>query len=204
MLVGQDWGTPAANPDMMKTIELIQSGTKNIRYYKEENILDTDKNLAKLFQKCFHCNIKSTSPGKRLFFTNYSMGYRHDKQTGGMTKGLLRKDKELFDELVAAIKPKMIICLGKDVFEVVSDRPVRGFSEYFKNEHKPFVRHFPKEKSIPVYGVPHCGYGGIKNAGDMNNVEEIWKYIAKNSMDYIITLMIPKMVHGEKYKALKY
>ena len=181
MLVGQDWGTPSANLEMMKTIEQIQSGTKDIQYYKEENTLDTDKNLAKLFQKCFHCNIETTSPGKRLFFTNYSLGYRKNKQTGDMTKGLLRKDKELFEDLVAAIKPKIIICLGKDVFEVVTGKTVKGFSEHFKITETPFIRSFPEKESIPVYGVPHCGYWGIKNAGGIDKVENIWRYIAAHS-----------------------
>ncbi|MBR3581402.1 MAG: hypothetical protein IKN95_10495 [Lachnospiraceae bacterium] len=180
LLVGQDWGSPSADSKTIEFIRLIQSGTKQAKYFKEDGISDTDKNLVYLFKHCFQCNIKSNFPGKRLFFTNYSLGYRKDKQTGDMTKGLLRKDKELFEDLVTAIKPKIIICLGKDVFEVVSGRTVKGFTEYFKTEQKPFVRPFPNNESIPVYGVPHCGYWGIKNAGGMDNVTEIWRYIAKH------------------------
>lgn len=50
-----------------------------------------------------------------------------------MTKGLLLEDKELFDDLVASIKPKMIICLGKLTYEVVSGVKADGVCKEIKN-----------------------------------------------------------------------
>ena len=38
-------------------------------------------------------DIMSTDPGMRLFFTNYSLGYRNGRQSGGMTKKLMKEDE---------------------------------------------------------------------------------------------------------------
>ena len=73
LLVGQDWGSPSADSKTMESIRLIQSGNKQAKYFKENGISDTDKNLVFLFENCLHCRIKSNVPGKRLFFTNYSL-----------------------------------------------------------------------------------------------------------------------------------
>ncbi|WP_196805239.1 hypothetical protein [Butyrivibrio sp. WCD2001] len=68
----------------------------------------TDRNLKDLFQ-CLGCDVGKKDPGKRILFTNYCLGYRKGYETGGMTKQLLDMDSELFDDLVNAVKPRIII-----------------------------------------------------------------------------------------------
>lgn len=175
MLVGQDWGSPKNNPDLIAKIEKIQKG-EEILYYLDEPS-PTDRNLSDLFKKTFNIDIKGNNPEKRVFFTNYCLGYRKGNESGGMTKTLMKKDEELFDELVLAIKPKIIICLGKMTYEMVSKTRVKNFVKTL-NEGKPFVGKYPFDERIKVYGVPHCGALGEKNIGGYEKMLEVWKGIS--------------------------
>lgn len=70
--------------------------------------------------KCLGCDIEKADSGQRLLFTNYSLGYRKGSEQGGMTKTLLQEDESFFDDLVIALNPKIIICLGKITYEAVT------------------------------------------------------------------------------------
>ncbi len=180
LLVGQDWGNPTTekNVDMMKRIRKIQAGDDSIRY--DENASPTDKNMAKMF-KSFgdDIDISKNDPGLRLFFTNYSLGYRTGSETGGMTKELMKMDKPFFDDLVLTINPKIIICLGQLTFEMVSGQTVIGFCKQLM-EGKPLEACFPLMQDIKVYGVAHCGSRGRQNVGGIENMQKAWDYIAKD------------------------
>ena len=184
LLAGQDWG----NPDRGKAKELcgrikqLQSGNVGFAYIKE-GASATDRNLAELFE-IFDCDIYSRNPSKRLFFTNYVLGYRTGDQfeSGGMTEALMLRDKELFDQLVLAIKPKIIICLGKITFEAVSGSKASDFIKTLQSG-KPHKAYFPEDKSIPVYGVAHCGAWGKRNVGGMEKMKENWRFIAEEYSD---------------------
>lgn len=176
LLVGQDWGSPDKHPYECERIKEIQAG-ENLRYIAESA---TDRNLAKMF-KVFgeHININSEDPGMRLFFTNYSLGYRSKdiSESGGMTKTLMKMDDELFKDLVEAINPKIIICLGKLTYECVSDQQANGFVKQL-HEGRPFVSTYPYNKSIPVYGVSHTGARGMNNVGGEEKMKKAWMRIA--------------------------
>ena len=176
LLVGQDWGNPEKDEKTIKRIEALQADKKNGFY--NDHASKTDENLKELF-KCFGCDIEKADPGLRLFFTNYSLGYRKGKETGGMTRTLLREDAELFDDLVKTIKPKIIICLGKITYEAVTNQNVTGFVKQLRTG-KPFVSQYPSMESIKVYGVAHCGSYGANNVGGMKNMLKAWKAIAKD------------------------
>ncbi len=181
LLVGQDWGNPLKNTETIKRIEDIRKGEETLVY--REGASKTDDNLADLFE-AFDVDIRTNNPGKRLFFTNYSLGYRSGNQSGGMTKGLMRQDEKYFKELVMAIRPKIIICLGKITYEVASGQIAKNFSKKLLTGI-PFMHgtlfsdQDGKELLIPVYGVAHCGSWGTKNAGDFENQKKVWSYIAK-------------------------
>ena len=96
-----------------------------------------------------------------------------------MTKTILRKDAELFDDLVKAIKPKIIICLGKITYEVVTNQKANGFVDRL-SKGEPFYTTYPGEEKIKVYGVAHCGSFGTNNVGGMENMKKAWKAIAKD------------------------
>ncbi len=177
LLVGQDWGNPERNKSVSERIREIQAGASAVSYIA--NVSITDKRLALMF-KAFGENIDITSknPGMRLFFTNYSLGYRSGSETGGMTKTIMRQDKELFEDLVEAIKPKIIICLGKITFEMVSGKVAKGFNTKLKNG-EPLIADYYNNPSIPVYGVAHPGSWGLRNiGGDEYVMRAAWDKIA--------------------------
>lgn len=176
LLVGQDWGNPEKDEKTIAGIEAIQAGKSNSFYNDHASI--TDINLKELF-KCFGCDIEKADPGQRLLFTNYSLGYRKGSEQGGMTKTLLQEDKSFFDDLVRALNPKIIICLGKITFEAVTGEKVLGFIEKLRTG-KPLVAHSPVSKNIKVYGVAHCGALGANNVGGMPIMLKMWKVIAKD------------------------
>lgn len=179
LLVGQDWGNPKLNKnaDAMERIKKIQAGDKAIRY--NEKFSPTDRNLAEMFKSFGNSiDISRDDPGMRLFFTNYSLGYRTGRETGGMTKELMEEDKKFFDELVLAIQPKIIICLGKLTYEMVSGQIAKDFCKRLQ-EGKPFEAPFPLKQDIMVYGVAHCGSRGRQNVRGIDNMKKSWDYIAR-------------------------
>ena len=99
-------------------------------------------------------------------------------ETGGMTKELMEMDKPFFDDLVLAIKPKIIICLGQLTYEMVSGQKANGFCKQLK-EGKPFVAPFPLKRDVMVYGIAHCGSRGRQNVGGIENMQKAWDYIAR-------------------------
>lgn len=177
LLVGQDWGNPDNYPNVIKIIEDIQNGSKTANY--PSNSSPTDKTLSEMF-KVFGDNIdiRDKNPVMRLFFTNYSLGYREGSGTGGMTKRLLEEDSEFFDDLVNAIKPKIIICLGKITYEMVSVEVIKDFM-YKLKKGELLKSYYGKRVKIPVYGVAHPGSRGLYNVGGKENMRKAWEKIAK-------------------------
>ena len=175
LLVGQDWGNPKNNPKVIASIESIQRGEKV--FYEVTS--HTDRTMARMF-KAFgeDIDIMNIKPGLRLFFTNYSLGYRGCSETGGMTKSIMKQDEDLFNDLVLAIRPKIIICLGKITYEMATRTVTKGFVKQLR-EGIPFKAPFPLDESIPVYGVAHCGARGCRNVGGEDNMKKAWIKIAE-------------------------
>ena len=175
LLVGQDWGNPERNKSVCKAIEEIQNGIKTASYISTAS--QTDITMTEMFKVFGDVDITKTNPGMRLFFTNYSLGYRCGSETGGMTKRLMRQDSELFNDLVAAIRPKIIICLGKLTYEMVSGTVVNNFVKVLK-DGDPLRAQFPLNNEIPVYGVAHPGSRGVYNVGGKDIMFKAWEKIA--------------------------
>ena len=190
LLVGQDWGNPCLkrNIEACKRIEEIQKGISTAKYMMDGSSISlTDKTMIAMF-KAFgqDVDITSVNPGMRLFFTNYSLGYRTGSETGGMTKTLLQEDKPFFDDLVLAINPKIIICLGKLTYEMVSGEHAGDFVRRLQSGD-PFKASFPLKTDITVYGVAHCGARGRNNVGGEDKMKLAWDKIATEYKDkYII------------------
>ncbi|MCR5638090.1 MAG: uracil-DNA glycosylase family protein [Lachnospiraceae bacterium] len=179
LLVGQDWGNPDKNEKVCDCIKDIQNGVEGAIY--DATASPTDKRLINMF-KAFgeNTDITSKEPELRLFFTNYFLGYRGKSETGGMTKKIMRQDKDIFNELVEAINPKVIICLGKITYEMVIGHTVAGFTDKLKNG-EPFKAFYPGTNDILVYGVAHPGSRGLYNIGGKEEkMKSAWEKIAQD------------------------
>lgn len=185
LLVGLDWGyNPDHNPEYLKLLDRIKKGDKNTGYEKSTN--KTNNALIEDFAY-LGIDIRKYDCGKRLFFTNYSLGYRPrtvGSESKLITNKLLKRDKDLFELLVEVIKPKIIICLGKEVYELVSNKKAEDSSgmAIWKNHLKtgmPFKCDYPLNDFTKVYGVAHPAFQE-SNSGGKENVKCIWKAIAED------------------------
>jgi hypothetical protein len=78
------------------------------------------------------------------------------------------------------VAPKMAICLGKSTFEALElslgEKP-RQFADAFLPKWR------IKYRSTEIYGVPHPGSWGIRNAGGIEQVHARWQILAKRLME---------------------
>lgn len=183
LLVGQDWGhNPDHDPAYLADLKRIRLGIDKEPKRDSTNI--TNNNLGEMFSY-LGIDIYKYDCGKRVFFTNYSLGYRpvDVSESGLMTHDLLKQDKKLFEMLVEVLKPKVIICLGQMVYETVSGKYTVENNRSIWKKHlstgEPFKAEYPLDRSIKVYGVPHCGRLGVINVGGKANMVNIWKSIAE-------------------------
>ena len=179
LLMGQDWGNPTNDPENSKSIRDVISGKRKTCY--DENaakLSPTDSVLIEMFS-ILGCDITKTDPGKRIFFTNYCLGYRTGSEQGSMKKRIMKLDREYFEELVEILKPKIIICLGKMTYECVTGKPVKRWVDTLKTG-SPFKAEYPGSDKIVVYGVAHTGARGMSNIGSKDVVRQSWRKIAED------------------------
>ena len=128
MLVAQDFGNFFnASPDYYAQIEKMNETGEWIPAYEEvPEGLGTNDNLFRLFKVLDRDLLKLNDD---VFFTNFCLGYRFGKETGGMTKELMMRDADLFRELCEILEPENILCLGRItsecVYETLTDEPFK-------------------------------------------------------------------------------
>lgn len=207
-MVGQDWGCPFNEAedilkkkiDTIKKQEMDPSKDSTCHYFDEENLdrmdFKTDQNLKELFfevdskyKDLFHTRYDD------LYFTNLSLGYRSKGTSGNFKRSWVTEiEKAVFPRMIEILKPKVIICLGKDTFECFKkvmmhktenvveqsiDRKL-SFNEFIvKNRENPLL-----VNGIPVFAFAHCGSMGSLNrngrkSGDLATQKEDWSYIKK-------------------------
>ncbi|MCH5213027.1 MAG: hypothetical protein J1G06_08425 [Oscillospiraceae bacterium] len=157
LLVGQDWGNPFTDKGK-DVIRMVKCGEMN-----ESNApSDTDRNLSRLFKESLDIDIWKKSD--RLFFTNLALGYRTGNESGGSYNKYLNKDKDHFKELVSILRPKVVICLGKDTYVYALkayDKKItfpKGFNYALDNKDNT-----EDIDGIRFFGMAHCGSLGILN-----------------------------------------
>ena len=167
MLVGQDWGCPAAcSPDYMQQFSKINKG-KQYRYWLGGSSI-TDNNLITLFSSIGY-DVSNDAPWNRdLFFTNYVLGYRSTGFSGGFKQRWLRENRAFFFRLAGIIEPQIIICLGRNAFHGVMmafDRSVkiRRYNDFITSQDNPVEVSFSSRKKAFVFAEAHCGAMGTLN-----------------------------------------
>jgi len=174
LLVGQDWGCvdeEIAAP-CIRNIKSMQKKT-DVQYLDGVNkLFPTDRNLCELF-KVFseYRDIEHTSYPD-LFFTNFALGYRTSGISGGEKRAWFEKDRQYFYDLVMLLKPKVIICLGKIVYEEVlstfQEKKVRYKNKDYWNmleteKNNQQISSVDMNYTGRVFGVAHCGGMGMAN-----------------------------------------
>lgn len=184
LLVGQDWGEPVWSMNTTPSqdavilngnIQKMRKGDSLVHYLDGiHHLCRTDENLIALFSELENNGTKLYSDIRQqkydnLFFTNFSLGYRVGKSTGGMTKKILMKDAKIFKKLVLALEPQIIICLGKLVYTSVLDslfdmkKKVGNYNNLLNSVDGTRICRTLNQREIVVYGMAHCGYLGASN-----------------------------------------
>lgn len=95
LLVGQDWGNEELQKDIVEKIQRVIAGENLFCYKNTKNA--TDKMFVSLFWELF-CDITNVDSGKRIFFTNYSLGYREGLETGEYRTWVVVRNAETMEK----------------------------------------------------------------------------------------------------------
>lgn len=167
LLVGQDWGCAFDdNFDKFKRcIEHINRGDNDIDYAEHTTSL-TDVQLIDLF-KILGYDLHQRN--NDLFFTNLALGYRKKGSSGGQVKEYLEKDVKYTCRLIEILKPQVIICLGKDTFEILASAikqckiKLDNFYDSLENGTNYCDVSLNNGMESRIYAVAHCGNYGTMN-----------------------------------------
>jgi len=162
MVVGQDWG--------------------DVSYFTKWKGLDdpagnpTNTNLQRLLLK-FGIAIKTPQEPQEhsVFFTNIILCLKN----GGLQapikdEWLANCSANFFRPLVAIVKPKIILTLGKRVSETILDLYGIPYSKAAPLSHLMNGSPFMLTESTHLFPVYHCGAGGVNRNRSMEKQAEDW------------------------------
>lgn len=178
MVLGQDWGSYAAAEPYLKVIDKMMKDknlSDEVHIFDEvKKLFPSDRKLIELF--------KILEDGKYdirhkmypdLFFTNLIPGFRKGSQSAGgfKDKWVTQQVKKDLVELVKILRPQVILCLGKNVFEhatlafgienVLGDKK---WNEYLDDEgRKPIKVNDKQGEPSFLFALPHPGNYGVMN-----------------------------------------
>ena len=167
LLVGQDWGSFSHNK-YEGFIHLLKANCKkperDYTYPLEQSI--TDQNLCELFDKLGEkYNIRNHN-NRNVFFTNFVLCYRASQNiSGGFRQKWANNCSEYFERLVEIIQPKVIICLGRNVFDAVVrvaglEPPRHKYNDTIQKGE--LILTF-NDTTCVVFPMAHCGVFGTNN-----------------------------------------
>lgn len=170
LLVGQDWGNfdDKNYNEIIRSITASEDDSNSTTHYPYEKN-PTDKNLCRLFDVLGDSfNIKEYNNPK-VFFSNFVLCYRKNTRiSGGFRQRWARNCSEYFLRLVSIIQPKVIICLGRSVFDAVikafGEKPPKGdYNSTISNDARTLSLN---GTSYTVFPMAHCGVFGTNNRKD--------------------------------------
>ena len=172
--MGQDWGCPwdAGAAEVMRNVQAMNRG-QSIGYMRE-NKNPTDRNLIELFRSI---GFDILTDDSRLFFTNFAMGYRVKGTSGNFKKSWAMADAEYFRRLVEIIRPRILLCLGKDTLKSVLgcfDSTVSNKVSYncvIESEKNPVVVSLSDGVPVYVFALQLCFVMFILNQNRVSGVK---------------------------------
>lgn len=179
LLVGQDWG--CYRPGF--TLEADRKAHPERKFYYREcdgsKNSETDRTLCELFTELGY-DIATDGDDNRyignvqdLFFTNFVLCYRCGNISGGFQRRWQDNCGGYFQKLVQIIRPQVILCLGREVYDgvamVAGDHRANG-------NYNAFIEDGPHEMrfgdtSAWVFPLAHPGGLGTFNRGGHDKSE---------------------------------
>ncbi len=188
LVLGQDWGSFI--PDlsdkkrkidciMLENFKRMDAG-ETVGYFDgvDVNIMSpTDQNLITLFKKLKMDIGSGPDENQPLFFSNLCLGYRNKGYSGGFKRKWLTDDVKYlvgYDDngvhiygLLEIIQPKIVICLGKEVYGTVTKAlGVKAPLVQFYNlldAGRNYTDVCFSDNNIRIFGMAHPGSMGQAN-----------------------------------------
>lgn len=187
LLFGQDWASPwnSETGSLLDYVQriLCEDNLCSYRYIEEikAGSSPTDMMLKELMVSLGEEYDPFIPDNENLFFSNLCLGYRDHGTSGGLLKAALLHDVEYAKELISIVKPKIVICLGKDVYDAM----IKGSGSKSVSKEKSFYKKLSEgkcyamyENRIPIFGQAHTGSLGAMNRWRYN--PEKCEYSEKN------------------------
>lgn len=200
MIVGQDWGAASSGQKFFDAIDEMDLTSDVVEYFKYVPEIErgggkfaTDANLAKCLEQIGYRDVIHIRD-KDLFFTNLIPGYRKEKSsTGGFrAKWFTDQAKKDFRDLVSVLKPKVIICLGKDTYKQVCKLyGIKGvakgekWNNFLGKQETPIDVTDENGITTHIFASAHPGALGANNRGEdamFNDWERIKDWMAANHL----------------------
>lgn len=160
MIIAQDWSSEEALARPPKNTNL-----------GHDPALPTNRNLAMLLQEYFGMQFSD------VYATNIFVFVKSGSISSRIPKSdLVYSAKTYTLAEIEIVKPQAIICLGKATFDTLC-KATGNKVPPFKESSKHPVHH----NGSLIFGVPHTGGFGTKNAGGLDAVRKIWKTLSKTT-----------------------
>jgi restriction system protein len=166
MIVAQDW---ASTDSLMKRSTREQKEAR--RRCGQDPDLPTNKRLKELLKEHFGLEFSDTYATNLFVFI----------KPGGISATIPMEDLKYCAEKftlpeIEIVRPRMVLCLGARTFNAIQRALDHRPSKL--NEASLPTAHTKLQNGVEIYGVPHTGSWGTKNAGGKVNVDAIWARLA--------------------------
>ena len=193
MVLGQDWGSYAVAEPYLKVIDKMMKDKKHsdevhiFDEIAEKDFFPSDRNLIEYFGILGNYDIRHKMYPD-LFFTNLIPGFRRGSQSAGgfKDKWITQQVKKDLVELVKILRPQVILCLGKNVFEhatlafgIENVLGNKKWNEYLDDEcRKPIKVNDKLGEPSFLFALPHPGnYGVMNRKKGQHTSEEDWEKV---------------------------
>ena len=158
MVVGQDWAS----------VEGIKNISVEVWRCGYDSNLKTNKNLRRLLLECFELSFSD------IYATNLFPFIKPGSMSARIPTKLMEYSAKNYTLVeISIIKPKLVICLGQKVYEVL----VHAVSGQRKN-WKQSLEEKQKFLESAIVASPHTGSFGERNIGGFSELKSHWLKIA--------------------------
>jgi hypothetical protein len=164
MIVAQDWSSAETLESSKRSTPAQKEARKRLGHDPD---IPTNKNLRALLKRHFDLEFAETYATNLFVFI----------KPGTISAKIPIEDLAYCAETytlpeIEIVQPRMVLCLGKDTFNAIQRALGHPMSKL--SEASLPTAHTKLRSGAEIYGVPHTGSWGTKNAGGLDNVDAIW------------------------------
>ena len=165
MILAQDW---ASESFLKKRSKPAQKELR--RRHGQDADLPTNKNLKALLKKHFDLEFSD------VYATDVFVFIKSGHMSAPIPIGDLEYSAKNYTlPQIKIVQPRMVLCLGAKTFNAL--RGALGQRE-MKLSEACLPTHHTVYEGAEIYGVPHTGNWGTKNAGGIDSVHRVWEKLA--------------------------